>query len=170
MNRKGQTEDVFADLIPSIILIVIGVLVMYYFTFNYYEEVGDNEFIITRIADRETFSLEGLMEHNIDVKGVKYTTIELIDRYANENRPAEKEYYEELVIGSANDYLAKVNPQIAACFRITLDIPLQKQVNLIDMCEMKYAAVDTIKTEDEIIPLKEGGYARIKIEHGEPLL
>ena len=170
MNRKGQTEDVFGDMIPSIILIVIGILVMYYFTFNYTEDLEDNTFLITRMSDRESFNVEGMMEHKIDVRGVKYSTIELIEKYYNENRPAEKAYYEELLIGSANDYMAKVDPRISACFVVKLDIPLQKQIKMVDMCEMKYASVDTIKIEEPMIPLPDGGYAKIMIEHGEPLL
>lgn len=168
MNKRG-VDDILADMIPSIILMVIGVLIIYYFSYNYSTEIHDNEFMIT-MADRESFSTEGMMEHQIDVRGVKYTTIELIEKYYEETKPEEKSNYQELIVGSANDYLAKVNPAIAACFKITLDIPLQKQIQLVDMCEMKYAAVNTVKTEESMIPLQDGGYAKIRIEHGEPLL
>jgi hypothetical protein len=171
MNKKAQTEDIFADLIPSLIIIVVGIFVLYYFSYGHTEEIRKNEFMITRVTDRETFSIAGMMNHEIsDSTGKKHKLIDLIQEYDKEGKPAAISDYAGLMEGAVSDYLDKVNPKIAACFNIKLSTPLKPQIKLLDMCEMKYLSVDIIGAEKAIIPLQEGGAAEIIIEHGEPLL
>lgn len=167
MNKKAQTEDVFADMIPSIILIVIGIFVLYYISSGYNEDLRKNEVLITRIVDREAFSLAGMMNHPVEMDGKKHKLIELIDEYSKTEKTLENMKYKTAIEGGAKQYLLQLDPRVATCFKITLTIPSsKKEISMVDMCELNM--LKDVRKDQAIIPLSNGDYARIKIENGEP--
>ncbi len=163
MNKKGQTEDVFADLIPSLIIIALGALILYYFSFNFDEEISDSKLMIARMSDRESFSVEGMMNHQVEMQGKKYKIIELIDEYSRAEEG--KGGYETALETGTKEYLLQADPRIVTCFKITLITSLQNELSLVDLCELN--TLEDVKSELAILPLTEG-YAKIRIEHGEP--
>ncbi|MFH1332137.1 MAG: hypothetical protein ABIH63_02530 [archaeon] len=166
MNKKAQTEDIFADLIPSIMILVIGILILYYFSFNFSEEVRDNEFLTTRITDREAFSIEGMMNHQVGVDGKYQKVIDVIDQYSKTQNTADKMKYETAVETGAKEYLLQIDPQIVTCFKIKLIILLKSELDLLDMCELNI--IKEVRSELAIIPLSDGTHAKIRMEYGEP--
>jgi len=164
MNRKGQTEDVFADLIPSIILIVIGGFVLYYFSAEFSGEIGENERMIHQLDDRESFSIEGMMEHQTELEGKNYKLIELVGEYNKEGK------YGTTISDGVDEYIDRIEPKITSCFKIKLATPKQKELKLVDTCELTYLWTESTEKEEAILPLYRNEYAKIIIEHEEPKL
>ncbi|MEM4244722.1 MAG: hypothetical protein QW404_00090 [Candidatus Nanoarchaeia archaeon] len=164
MNKKAQTEDIFADLIPSIILITIGIFVIYYFSYQYTGELDQNEIMIQAYTDRESFSIEGMMNHKVmDLKFKEHKIIDVIDMYATTQSSLDKFNYETMIREGVNEYLEMVKPTIKTCFIITLITQDQKSTLLVKMCELN---PEIKKVEEALIPLPEGNYAKIRMEYG----
>lgn len=164
MKNKGQTEDVFADLIPSLILIVVGGFVLYYFSAEFSGEIRDNEEVMRQLEDREGFSIEGMMRHQMEVDGKKYSLLEIIEKYNKEGK-----FATDLSMG-VEDYLNKIEPKISSCFKINLKTEQQKELELANTCGLTYVWTENKESEEALLPTYGGGYAKITIEHEEPKL
>ncbi len=162
MKKKAQTEDIFADLIPSLILIVAGIFVLQYFSSGHSTEIKQNEVLVNTMEDREAFSVEGMMNHKIEYNKVKYKLIDLIDRYNKEEKTSEMPKYEDAMMRGIIEYISQIKPEITSCFEIKLKPSLKKEVDLLGDCELKEA-----RTEETIIPLSNGGYAEVRIKYGK---
>ncbi len=162
MKKKAQTEDIFADLIPSLILIVVGIFVLQYFSLTHNTEIKQNEALVNVIEDRETFNIEGMMNHQVEYSKMKYKLIDLIDKYNKEEKTSELPKYEDAMMRGITDYFGEINPEITSCFEMKLKANLKKEVDLLGDCELKEA-----RTEDIIIPLSDGEHAEIKLKYGK---
>lgn len=167
MNKKAQTEDVFADMIPSIILIVIGIFVLYYFSSGFSDELEQNKVLFKEMSDRESFTIEGMMNHKVlDLKWKEYRIIDVLEMYSKTDSKIDRFNYETMIRGGANDYVEKIEPKITSCMRIMLSIPPESEMYLVRMCELNKEK--EIKKEQALIPLSDGRYAKIRLEYGEP--
>lgn len=166
MNKKAQTEDIFADLIPSAIIIAVGILVLYYFSYSFNGEVDENKITASMMEDRESFSIQGMLEHKTEINGKKYKLVELIDDYGTKEKGFIEGIEHKIALKeAANDYLKRIDPKIRTCFKITLKTSIHDDLYLADMCELKTLAEP--KMEVMTIPLSNGGYAKIKLEYGK---
>lgn len=151
MNKKAQTEDM-TELIISIIIIFVGVFVINFASMRYGNEIEGTKGVTSKIEDRESFSIEGMMNHETRAEGKKQKIIDLIGKHERSGK------YKKEIEQGINGYMSLA--EIGTCYNIKIEGMGLEAGN----CQVRQ---ENKEREEAIIPLPERRHEKIILEYGE---